>query len=122
MQAHNNTFETFSHENLLSVDSRGFKTLVRAEAASFLRPHQLRLNATVATIRTSADNVTVVLQDGQELRADYGLCTFSLGVLQHDDVWFEPPLPAWKQEAIHSMSMVRCFTFSWGACAIEYIS
>lgn len=30
----------------------------------------------------------------------------SLGVLQHDDVAFEPPLPMWKKEAIHSMNMV----------------
>ena len=30
----------------------------------------------------------------------------SLGVLQHDDVRFEPPLPMWKREAIHSMTMV----------------
>ena len=34
----------------------------------------------------------------------------SLGVLQHDDVLFTPRLPAWKREAIHSMSMVSfCF-------------
>lgn len=30
----------------------------------------------------------------------------SLGVLQHDDVRFEPPLPVWKREAIYSMTMV----------------
>lgn len=48
----------------------------------------------------------VSLADGATLHADYALCTFSLGVLQHNDVQFIPPLPAWKQEAIHSMSMV----------------
>lgn len=31
--------------------------------------------------------------------------TFSLGVLQHDDVVFNPPLPSWKKEAIQSMTM-----------------
>ena len=27
-----------------------------------------------------------------QLRAEFALCTFSLGVLQHDDVVFDPPL------------------------------
>jgi len=49
----------------------------------------------------------VRLFDGSELRADYALVTFSLGVLQHDDVTFEPELPSWKKEAIYSMGMVR---------------
>ena len=113
-QAHNNTFETFSDANLLSVDQRGFATLLRSEAATFLDAHQLRLNATVTTIRTfegrveaGGGGVSVVLADGTEPRAEFALCTFSLGVLQHDDVVFDPPLPAWKREAIHSMSMVR---------------
>jgi len=39
------------------------------------------------------------------LSADYALVTFSLGVLQHDDVHFEPALPHWKEEAIHGMAM-----------------
>lgn len=48
--------------------------------------------------------------DGLELSADYALITFSLGVLQHDDVTFEPGLPLWKREAIQSMDMVWTFT------------
>ena len=48
----------------------------------------------------------VRLANNITLHADYALCTFSLGVLQHNDVQFIPSLPAWKQEAIHSMSMV----------------
>ena len=40
------------------------------------------------------------------LEADYVLVSFSLGVLQHDDVAWEPKLPMWKREAIHSMNMV----------------
>ncbi|EMD32755.1 hypothetical protein CERSUDRAFT_108584 [Gelatoporia subvermispora B] len=107
--AHNYTFEAaaggFSDDNLLSIDPRGFSTTLRAEADSFLEPHQLRLNSTVATIAHSKRGVQVTLTDGTKLGADYALCTFSLGVLQHDDVKFQPPLPAWKQEAIQSMSM-----------------
>ena len=113
-QAHNNTFETFSDANLLSVNQRGFATFLNAEAGTFLHAHQVRLNATVAAVHAfeggpgeSGGGVSVVLADGTELRADHALCTFSLGVLQHDDVVFDPPLPAWKREAIHSMSMVR---------------
>lgn len=48
----------------------------------------------------------IMLADGSVLTSDYVLCTFSLGVLQHTDVRFEPPLPIWKREAIHSMTMV----------------
>ncbi|KAI0742275.1 amine oxidase [Daedaleopsis nitida] len=103
--AHNNTFEGFSEENLLSVDQRGFKTLIQAEAEEFMKEDQVRLNATVTEIHTSKKGVIVLLADGSALSADYALCTFSLGVLQHNDVKFVPPLPAWKQEAIHSMSM-----------------
>lgn len=33
------------------------------------------------------------MQDGKELTADYVLCTFSVGVLQNDDVVFKPALP-----------------------------
>lgn len=47
----------------------------------------------------------VVLEDGSTLSADHVLVTFSLGVLQNDDVIFEPALPKWKTEAIHGMSM-----------------
>ncbi|EPS93815.1 hypothetical protein FOMPIDRAFT_1033564 [Fomitopsis schrenkii] len=107
--AHNYTFDPasggFSYENLLAIDKRGFKTLIQAEAEEFLNPSQLRLNSTVRVVASSKGGVKVDLTDGTTLRADYALCTFSLGVLQHNDVQFSPPLPAWKQEAIHSMSM-----------------
>ncbi|KAH9837563.1 amine oxidase [Rhodofomes roseus] len=107
--AHNYTFDPasggFSYENRLSVDQRGFKMLIQAEAREILRPSQLRLNSTVNVIENAKHEVKVTLTDGRVLRADYALCTFSLGVLQHNDVKFVPPLPAWKQEAIHSMSM-----------------
>ena len=65
------------------------------------------LDSTVETIRYSKDGVSVSLKDGTVLTADYALVTFSLGVLQNDDVVFEPDLPAWKTEAIHGMTMVR---------------
>lgn len=51
------------------------------------------LNATVKTISYSQDGVLVTLTDGQVIQGDFALCTFSLGVLQNDDVQFDPPLP-----------------------------
>ena len=124
-QNNNSTFSGFSEENLMSIDTRGFKVLVQGEAATFLRPEQLLLNSTVTTVRYSANGVEVALSDGRALTADYAICTFrcvatrflenlpslnvrkSLGVLQHDDVKFYPPFPEWKREAIFSMNMVR---------------
>ncbi|KAJ7476015.1 amine oxidase [Mycena latifolia] len=95
----------FSDGNLLSIDQRGFKYLIQAEAQTFLKPWQTLLNATVRTIAHSKDGVFVTLVNGTTISADYAITTFSLGVLQNDDVLFEPALPMWKQEAIQSMSM-----------------
>ena len=94
----------------MSLDQRGFKHFIQAEAAEFLHPDQLLLNSTVTKITYSNAGVSVSLADGSTLDADYVLCTFSLGVLQNDDVTFDPPLPAWKQEAIQSMTMVGLST------------
>jgi polyamine oxidase len=97
LQGNNFTYHTdeggFSDANLMSLDQRGLKSLIQLEAAEFLKPHQSRLNATVKTISYSKDGVTVTLRDGHKLTADYALCTFSLGVLQNDDVTFTPKLP-----------------------------
>ncbi|KAI9435405.1 amine oxidase [Lactarius indigo] len=95
----------FSEEDLLSIDQRGIKYLSQAEAAGFLKQSQVRLQATVATIGYSDSGVSVTLTDGTMLTAQYAICTFSLGVLQNDDVQFHPPLPEWKIEAIHSITM-----------------
>ncbi|KAJ7751891.1 amine oxidase [Mycena maculata] len=107
--ANNFTFDVeqggFSEDNLLSIDQRGFKYLIQAEAQTFLLPAQTVLNATVRTIAHSDNGVVVTLANGTNITADYAITTFSLGVLQNDDVSFEPALPMWKQEAIQSMSM-----------------
>jgi polyamine oxidase len=110
-QGNNFTYDVdeggFSDDNLFSTDQRGFKHLIQAEAAEFLQLSQVLLNATVATIEYSDLGVSVALTDGRVLTAEYAICTFSLGVLQNDDVRFEPPFPPWKAEAIQSMTMVR---------------
>ncbi|THG97202.1 hypothetical protein EW026_g4751 [Hermanssonia centrifuga] len=104
-QNNNSTFSGFSEENVMSVDPRGFKSLLQSEADTFLKEEQVRLNSTVSVISYTEGGVRVALTDGQILTADYVICTFSLGVLQHQDVQFQPPLPLWKREAIHSMNM-----------------
>ena len=91
----------------MTTDQRGFASIIQSEAAEFLSEEQVLLNAKVETITYSKDRVSVRLSDGSSLSADYALVTFSLGVLQHDDVLFEPALPKWKSEAIHGMAMVR---------------
>ncbi|KAF9480663.1 amine oxidase [Pholiota conissans] len=105
----NFTYDTdqggFSDDNLMSIDQHGFKTIIQREAAEFLKPTQTKLNATVKTISYSKSGVTVTLESGEKISGDYGLCTFSLGVLQNDDVQFKPELPDFKQEAIQSMVM-----------------
>ena len=107
-KGNNFTYDTdvggFGGENRMSIDQRGFKHFIQAEAADFLQPNQYMLNSTVKTISYSSNGVNVTLTSGEVLEADYVLCTFSLGVLQHDDVAFEPPLPEWKQEAIQRWS------------------
>ena len=60
-QNNNSTFSGFSEENLMSIDTRGFKVLVQSEAERFLRPEQLLLNSTVTTVRYSANGVEVAL-------------------------------------------------------------
>ncbi|KAF7980394.1 hypothetical protein HWV62_38194 [Athelia sp. TMB] len=95
----------FSEDNLFSIDQRGFKTLIQDESKEFLKRSQVLLNHTIKDIEYSASGVKVITKDGAELKGDYALCTFSLGVLQHDDIVFKPALPDWKQEAIQSMTM-----------------
>jgi polyamine oxidase len=96
LQVNNFTFGSeygFSPDNLLAIDPRGFKTFIQEEANEFISPSQLRLSSVVKTISWSEAGVTVVLDDGSSITGDYTLCTFSLGVLQNDDVKFEPTLP-----------------------------
>ncbi|KDR74115.1 hypothetical protein GALMADRAFT_269603 [Galerina marginata CBS 339.88] len=95
----------FSDDNQMSIDQRGFKTIIQLEAKGFLKPQQQKLNSTVKTISYSQTGVSVTLTNGETLTGDYALCTFSLGVLQHDDVAFSPPLPDFKQEGIYTMVM-----------------
>ncbi|TCD63141.1 hypothetical protein EIP91_005900 [Steccherinum ochraceum] len=98
-------FGGFGDDNAMSIDQRGFRTIVQAEADTFLQPSQLLLNSTVTHVKYSTAGVQVTLVDGKILTADYALVTFSVGVLQNDNVKWDPVLPDWKQEAIQGMTM-----------------
>jgi len=83
----------FSDDNRMSIDQRGFKSLIQLEAKEFITSQQQMLNSTVKNIQYSSNGVTVTLTNGEKVTGDYALCTFSLGVLQNDDVTYDPVLP-----------------------------
>ncbi|KZS99844.1 uncharacterized protein LAESUDRAFT_609123, partial [Laetiporus sulphureus 93-53] len=47
----------FGDDNMMSIDQRGFKHFIQAEAAKFLQPSQVMYNTTVANIAYSTDGV-----------------------------------------------------------------
>ncbi|KAF2656312.1 polyamine oxidase-like protein [Lophiostoma macrostomum CBS 122681] len=104
---YNLTFYQYSDENNFVVDQRGFNTWLKGVASTFLETNDARLllNTIVTDIDYSGDGVTVTMDDGSCIEADYALCTFSLGVLQNDAVTFEPELPDWKETSIATFQM-----------------
>ncbi|PLN75543.1 putative flavin-containing polyamine oxidase [Aspergillus taichungensis] len=106
----NLTFHQFGPRNHMVTDPRGYRTIIEREASrlfpSGLQDHRIWLDSHVTDIEYSPKKVTVRTKDGSCVRADYAICTFSLGVLQDNDaVRFHPPLPEWKQTAIHKFTM-----------------
>lgn len=84
-------------------DDRGMWSLFEDFYAKF--SDKILLNKAVTKIKYHDDGVLVTTSDGQEFAADYGLCTFSNGVLSSDMVNFDPPLPSWKRDAISKIRM-----------------
>ncbi|RHZ63441.1 uncharacterized protein CDV56_107482 [Aspergillus thermomutatus] len=105
--AENATFKYFSEENLFVYDQRGFATIIREEAATFLAQDdaRLRLSTQVTRVEYGKDAVTVHTNNGTCIHADYAIMTFSLGVLQKKVVEFAPRLPDWKVSAISSFEL-----------------
>ncbi|KAG6330222.1 hypothetical protein ID866_8866 [Astraeus odoratus] len=97
----------FSDAHQMCIDQRGFAYIVQAEGAEFLKSNQILFNQTVNYIQYSDSGVLVQTAGGYNLTADYVLVTFSVGVLQHGDIAFEPTLPQWKREAFASMEMAE---------------
>ena len=80
------------------MDERGYGVIFQKMAENF--PDKILLKKVVKSIHYSSYHVTVITNDGDKLRADYAICTFSPGVLASDLVKFSPRLPCWKMEAI----------------------
>lgn len=64
----------------------------------------IRLGQIVAKIAQRPTGATVTTQD-QTYQADYVVITLPLGVLKHQKIQFNPPLPAAKQAAIQRLGM-----------------
>ncbi|KAJ6005536.1 hypothetical protein N7451_003480 [Penicillium sp. IBT 35674x] len=103
----NLTSNVFSDHDNFVTDQRGFNTIFKAEAATFLKQNdpRLHLNTQITEVSYSDDGVTIHSKDGSCITAAYAICTFSLGVLQSDEVRFTPTFPEWKQTAIQKFTM-----------------
>lgn len=90
------------------IDQRGFKYIFVQEAKELfgqdLDDPRLHLDTTVRQIDYSGDQI-VVRTDKGDFSAPHVVSTFSVGVLQHQDVQFKPQLPDWKKEAIFTFAM-----------------
>ncbi|KAL2811760.1 amine oxidase [Aspergillus granulosus] len=105
--AENLTFNQFGAQNNLVMDKRGYSSIIRDEAATFLTPNDPRLwlNTQVTTIEHSGHGVVIRTADGSCVSAAYAIATFSVGVLQNHAVEFNPELPEWKRTAIEKFNM-----------------
>lgn len=91
----------------------GYKYIFVQEAREIfgqnLEDPRLHLSTTVKTIDYSAaesgGDIVVTTTDGQTFSAPHVVSTFSVGVLQNQDVNFVPKLPDWKKEAIFTFAM-----------------
>lgn len=103
----NLTFNQFSDANNLVIDSRGYDEIIRGIASTFLQENDARLllNTKVTNISHSDSGVTIYDSEGGCVSAAYALTTFSLGVLQHGAVDFQPELPSWKKGSIYGFDM-----------------
>ena len=87
------------------ADPRGYGSIFQNMADNF--KSKILLNKIVKNISYSRNGITATTVDGETFIADYGLCTFSQGVLASDSVFFSPRLPQWKVEAINRIQMVH---------------
>ena len=100
------TFDYWSDEDQFVTDQRGYATLVHEEAKLLATDRNILYNSTVTIVTYSNSSVNITLKNGLIILADYAICTFSIGVLQHNDVQFIPQFPAWKRESIFTFKMV----------------
>lgn len=113
----------------------GFKYIFVQEARELfgqdLDDERLRMGHTVKTIDYSAIGSEkakraglaeiVVETDKGRFAAPHVVSTFSVGVLQHQDVQWVPRLPDWKKEAIFTFAMATYQKVGRSANAPAYI-
>ncbi len=107
----NGTSQFFVH------DERGFSWLVECLAEQFLVPgdERLHFNSIVKRIQWGDDCVCVTAEEDngygyREIKtycASYAIVSFSFGVLQSDNVEFDPPLPNSTMDLINAIGMVN---------------
>ncbi|CAO3625809.1 unnamed protein product [Mucor hiemalis] len=94
--------------NNFVLDERGFKHIFLEEAKKVFKNEsdpRLMLNTTVTKIQYSDKGVVITTANGDTINAEYAITTFSIGVLQHDDIEWSPKLPDWKLEGIFGFHM-----------------
>lgn len=84
------------------TDERGFDMVVKLVADEYLEENDPRLvlNSKVDTIAYTSTGVRCILENGDVYTADYMVLTVSLGVLHHEMIRFDPPLPDWKKYSL----------------------
>lgn len=101
-------------EEVFVQDERGFNTILH-DMVHDIQQHggTIHLNTEVQRVDYTPGQVQVTVKNVEtgsvtHYPADAVVCTVSLGVLQKNKIFFSPPLPEWKQTALHEIGMF-CF-------------
>ncbi|KAK4406221.1 Polyamine oxidase 1 [Sesamum angolense] len=107
------TYVDFGEKEFLVADERGYEHLLYKMAETFLFTQQgkildtrLKLNKVVRELQHCENGVTVKTEDGCIYEAQYVILSPSIGVLQSNLIYFSPPLPRWKTEAISNIDIM----------------
>merc|ERR1712130_21462 len=103
--------------DMFITDSRGYSQIIRDMASKIPleEGRNLRCNTVVTEIRREEPGdfkILVKATDAktnrtQLFKAKWAVMTFSIGVLESDDVTFVPKLPNWKMETIYTFKTGR---------------
>ena len=106
------TYQDFGTDLYFITDQRGYVYLVECLGKDFLDDRHFRLNTRVTSVHHSdtcvcAMTITAGVREGatreEQFCGRYGILTFSIGVLHHGSVLFQPDLPPWKRDAIRGI-------------------
>ena len=99
-QASSRDFATMIDEKADQIAPGGMAQVVDKLADGL----EVRLSTPVSLVEWSPKGCWLTTPQGK-VEADQVVVTLPVGVLQKNAVEFRPPLPAWKNKAIHSMQM-----------------